>query len=374
MPRPPNSWVWQHFRHISNEAGYSNVQCLHCEKSFKYSSRNGPTNLARHINKTHRLGQPESSITRRPFRAISGDLDKVDGDGDHHVNHGGVGQVQPQHSPSQHKDSSTESSGTVAPDRATSLDIGLTTPTDLGPAGYHGANAMLQGNGIMVNNTGNPVPTGSTSSASSNGHNGSLSAHDYSDSITRSIAIQTPLYRLDLQNSGPSQRSMQKQTDQLESMLYTAQQTVQQLAPHQPQLYQVQHVLQSVIQTQQSLYQQLRLQARASARVEQRLARSLNEARGTGIEREFELVPYASGVDPASDETSLPLLVNIYVLFNCTNAVLDQYLVNYELLGSNSSDASRMNRQDKILQLGKFIGCLAVEKYWDNFRRMRVNN
>ncbi|KAG7729489.1 hypothetical protein KL948_003643 [Ogataea haglerorum] len=362
MPRPPNSWVWQHYRHISNENGFSNVQCMHCDKTFRYSSRNGPTNLARHINKTHRLGQPESAITRRPFGAAPNDLVK-------NADAQRSRMAQPQQSPSQTKDSSTESAASGAADRTGSLDIGLTTPTDLGPAGYAAPNSMLQQNGIMVNNGAASAGGGSTSSASSNGHTGSLSGHDYSDSISRSIAIQTPLYRLDMQGNGSTQRSVQKQADQLETMLYSAQQMVQQIGAHQPQLYQVQHVLQTVVQTQQVLYQQMRQQARTAVRIEQRLARSLNENRGTGLEQAYDLIPFANGVDPANDESGLPLLVNIYALFNCTNAALDQYLVNYELLGSQGSEAGRLSRQDKIVRLGKFIGCSMVDKYWEIFRR-----
>ncbi|KAG7816489.1 hypothetical protein KL928_004531 [Ogataea angusta] len=167
---------------------------MHCDKTFRYSSRNGPTNLARHINKTHRLGQPESAITRRPFGAAPNDLVKNADTQRPRI-------AQPQQSPSQTKDSSTESAASGAADRTGSLEIGLTTPTDLGPAGYAAPNSMLQGNGIMVNNGAASAGGGSTSSASSNGHTGSLSGHDYSDSISRSIAIQTPLYRLAVQRA-----------------------------------------------------------------------------------------------------------------------------------------------------------------------------
>ncbi|GME74445.1 unnamed protein product [Ambrosiozyma monospora] len=77
MARPPNSWVWQHFTHISTENNRSSVECRVCHKTFKYAPRNGPTNLARHVRKAHNITQPESAVTRRPFGIPSSSRDGV---------------------------------------------------------------------------------------------------------------------------------------------------------------------------------------------------------------------------------------------------------------------------------------------------------
>lgn len=74
MARPPNSWVWEHFQEdtsqVPNDA-YTSVQCKVCKKSLRYSSRNGPTNLARHLTRSHSMHAPDSNITRRPFEPLN---------------------------------------------------------------------------------------------------------------------------------------------------------------------------------------------------------------------------------------------------------------------------------------------------------------
>ena len=74
MARPPNSWVWEHFQEdtsqVPNDA-YTSVKCKVCKKSLRYSSRNGPTNLARHLTRSHSMHAPDSNITRRPFEPLN---------------------------------------------------------------------------------------------------------------------------------------------------------------------------------------------------------------------------------------------------------------------------------------------------------------
>lgn len=74
MARPPNSWVWEHFRQNILEqtsSTHTSVVCQICNKILRYSSRNGPTNLARHLIRSHNVRQPDSHITRRPFESVN---------------------------------------------------------------------------------------------------------------------------------------------------------------------------------------------------------------------------------------------------------------------------------------------------------------
>lgn len=54
MARPRSNWILTHFQ-PAGSGNCSEVQCLRCKQSFKYSSRNGPTNLLRHLDKSHRI-------------------------------------------------------------------------------------------------------------------------------------------------------------------------------------------------------------------------------------------------------------------------------------------------------------------------------
>lgn len=74
MARPPNSWVWEHFRQDTSKdpsPAYTSVSCQICNKTLRYSSRNGPTNLSRHLTRSHHMHPPDSNITRRPFEPIT---------------------------------------------------------------------------------------------------------------------------------------------------------------------------------------------------------------------------------------------------------------------------------------------------------------
>lgn len=65
MPRPPNSWVWNYFKYVDSEDGVHLVECSICSICIRYSPRNGPTNLSRHMVRQHNLSA--SASTRRPF-------------------------------------------------------------------------------------------------------------------------------------------------------------------------------------------------------------------------------------------------------------------------------------------------------------------
>ncbi|TID29833.1 hypothetical protein CANINC_001582 [Pichia inconspicua] len=56
MARPSNSWVWEFYhRQPNNELESGHVECKFCHKTFKYNSRNGPTNLSKHLIRMHSI-------------------------------------------------------------------------------------------------------------------------------------------------------------------------------------------------------------------------------------------------------------------------------------------------------------------------------
>lgn len=60
MARPSNSWVWEFYGRKLNtnlESGSWYVECKFCHKIMKYTSRNGPTNLSKHLIKIHQIDQ-----------------------------------------------------------------------------------------------------------------------------------------------------------------------------------------------------------------------------------------------------------------------------------------------------------------------------
>lgn len=80
MARPPNSWVWEHFRQDTTQpvnANHTLVVCQICNKVLRYSSRNGPTNLARHLIRSHHMNPPDSHITRRPFESLHSSKEEI---------------------------------------------------------------------------------------------------------------------------------------------------------------------------------------------------------------------------------------------------------------------------------------------------------
>lgn len=80
MARPSNSWVWEFFIRQINESSNSGnitVECRFCNKSMKYISRNGPTNLSRHLSRSHQMNELESTYNDKSFSSdfIKGDVD-----------------------------------------------------------------------------------------------------------------------------------------------------------------------------------------------------------------------------------------------------------------------------------------------------------
>lgn len=70
MARPPNSWVWKYFSRCNEDpsnVGTVVVKCRICEKSMNYSSRNGPTNLSRHLSRSHQVLQSDLSANENNY-------------------------------------------------------------------------------------------------------------------------------------------------------------------------------------------------------------------------------------------------------------------------------------------------------------------
>lgn len=60
MARPQSNWICAYFRQTNPESS-SELECKRCKRVFKYSSRNGPTNLLRHLDKAHHIDPHTSS-------------------------------------------------------------------------------------------------------------------------------------------------------------------------------------------------------------------------------------------------------------------------------------------------------------------------
>ncbi|OUM52866.1 hypothetical protein BVG19_g2097 [[Candida] boidinii] len=460
MARPPNSWVWQHFRHISSDENVQNVQCIICNKSFKYSSRNGPTNLARHISKTHNRGQPDSAITRRPFSipsanqsasassspsrsAVSNVGGSVTSSNSSNVN------VPPTSGSNQSNKSSLNNN--ISANGGSKISNSQSKKISSNKSNVNKANASSNSNNsanttanqdnsngqaldLMSSNQAlnpNAYDSHSLVSGMGGGNNGimvnkRMDNNNYADPVSRQMSFTTPLYRLNMSNQPGDQSSSQpndqnKQSQSNQSQQQTSQPSNQDIPQsnqdsNQPQsaastlhsmsvlaasnrsilqnqnqnqqnnnntadqydngaLYNSSNmnlVVQALMNIQNLLHQSVKTAERSSIRIEQRLSKSMNCQRGSGLESNYELVPFADGSDPEdlslSDAISLPLLLNIFTVFELNNKELDDYLKHYAL------STSHANRQSKLFKLAKFIGCNDVEKYWDNYRRLRNVN
>ncbi|ODV82720.1 hypothetical protein CANARDRAFT_30636, partial [[Candida] arabinofermentans NRRL YB-2248] len=317
----------------------------------------------RHLKKSHNIGQPDSVITRIPFQTITNannnqsnsnptsllgskrskkELhDNVDvestttttgGTGTGTANFGGgsVGAAT--------CGGSGPNSGNFK--NATSeLDISLNTGADFP------SNSILQNAKILIisnNNQGNSNNTNSNTVVQSKPNKNGLQ-HDYSDSVSRSISIQTPLYRMELPPNGGSGNGSSHQQSSNQSSnspeVSSQQQQQQQQQANSSRLLQTQinqyesnlFLIQPILQIQQTMKQQMKLQMRSTIRIEQRLAHSLNQSRGSGLEDQFEIVPFSNGLDPSINSSmGIPSIYNIHILLNCSSHILDQFLMNYE--------------------------------------------
>lgn len=459
MARPPNSWVWQHFRHISSDENVQNVQCIICNKSFKYSSRNGPTNLARHISKTHNRGQPDSAITRRPFsipstnQSASASASPSRSAGSNVV--GGVTSsnssnpnVSSTSGSNQSNKSSSNNNNSNSSNGSTKISNGQSKKNTSNKSNVNKSNASNNNTANTTTNQDNSngqsldlmssnqdlnqnaYDSHSLVSGMGGGNNGimvnkRMDNNNYSDPVSRQMSFTTPLYRLNMSNqpgdqssSQPNDQNKQSQSNQSQQQQQASQPSNQDIPQsnqdsNQPQsaastlhsmsvlaasnrsilqnqnqqnnnstdqydngaLYNSSNmnlVVQALMNIQNLLHQSVKTAERSSIRIEQRLSKSMNCQRGSGLESNYELVPFADGSDPEdlslSDGISLPLLFNIFTVFELNNKELDDYLKHYALSTNHS------NRQSKLFKLAKFIGCNDVEKYWDNYRRLRNVN
>ncbi|CDK29631.1 unnamed protein product [Kuraishia capsulata CBS 1993] len=376
MARPPNSWVWQHYRHMSTTGNVQNVQCMLCEKVFRYSSRNGPTNLARHINKAHDIIQTgETPVSRRPFT-----IPEVPRNSDS-TTPGSVSAL-----PAGGLSNSSNSNGGIrlnpeSQSPTSGLEIALNQSGDISSSafGNHGSmltnnrhtsvrsaidSANASGNHHIHQNQQNSQQQSQQSQQSQQQLNASagsmvsalnsLGNHDYGDPNSRQMNFGGPLYRLPVNQAHDSP---------LQTQATPALAGSDGSAGTNPQNYQL--TLQSLSKAQSNLTNRVMNLERSMVRIEQRLLSSVNAARGSGVDIPYETVPFSNGLQPNEYEDEgqrLPLLFNIYVLFDCSNTVLDIYTHNYRL------NVNRSNRHEKISKIGQFIGCHRVDKYFTAHR------